>query len=169
MCYLYRQKRLFMLWPLIWIRKLCNIQRNIWIILFSMPDFIEALNVTSSVLNHCWPSTTRRPNGLGVWFLLWVQEVPGSNPGLAHDFFFFFFGCKVVNCNCSNVINLKKVSPKGTLGVEPRTCRTAAGCSTTELYPRVRWNKQTIVVNLNSAFCWRYFLEWEGGSCRKEK
>ena len=24
---------------------------------------------------------------------------------------------------------------KGTLGVEPRTCRTAAGCSTTELYP----------------------------------
>ena len=25
---------------------------------------------------------------------------------------------------------------KGTLGVEPRTCRTAAGCSTTELYPR---------------------------------
>ena len=28
------------------------------------------------------------PNGLGVWFLLWVQEVPGSNPGLAHKFSF---------------------------------------------------------------------------------
>ena len=26
---------------------------------------------------------------------------------------------------------------KGTLGVEPRTCRTAAGCSTTELYPPI--------------------------------
>ena len=25
------------------------------------------------------------PNGLGVWFLLWVQEVPGSNPGLAQQ------------------------------------------------------------------------------------
>ena len=25
---------------------------------------------------------------------------------------------------------------KGTLGVEPRTCRIAAGCSTTELYPQ---------------------------------
>ena len=87
----------------------CNVQRNIWIILFSMPDFIEALNVTSSVLNHCWPSTTRRPNGLGVWFLLWVQEVPGSNPGLALD----FFGCKVVNCNCCNVLNQKKFHLRG--------------------------------------------------------
>ena len=27
-----------------------------------------------------------RPNGLGVWFLLWVQEVRGSNPRLAHAF-----------------------------------------------------------------------------------
>ncbi len=25
-------------------------------------------------------------SGLGVWFLLWVQEVPGSNPGWAHYF-----------------------------------------------------------------------------------
>ena len=25
-----------------------------------------------------------RLSGLGVWFLLWVQEVPGSNPGWAH-------------------------------------------------------------------------------------
>ena len=29
----------------------------------------------------------------------------------------------------------KKLYTQGTLGVEPRTCRTAAGCSTTELYP----------------------------------
>ena len=26
----------------------------------------------------------RRLNGLGVWFSLWVREVPGSNPGWAH-------------------------------------------------------------------------------------
>ena len=26
-------------------------------------------------------------SGLGVWFLLWVQEVPGSNPGWAQSFF----------------------------------------------------------------------------------
>ena len=25
--------------------------------------------------------------GLGVWFSLWVREVPGSNPGRAHYFF----------------------------------------------------------------------------------
>jgi hypothetical protein len=95
MCYLYGQK------GLIWIRKLCNIQRNIWIMLVSMPDFIKAVKVTSSVLNHCWLNLTGRPNGLGVWFLLWVQEVPGSNPGLALDFSFFFFfwmqGCNVLN------------------------------------------------------------------------
>ena len=30
---------------------------------------------------------------------------------------------------------------KGTLGVEPRTCRTAAGCSTTELYPLLWYTK----------------------------
>ena len=28
-----------------------------------------------------------RLNGLGVWFSLWVREVPGSNPGWAHDFY----------------------------------------------------------------------------------
>ena len=28
----------------------------------------------------------RRLNGLGVWFSLWVREVPGSNPGWAHLF-----------------------------------------------------------------------------------
>ena len=29
------------------------------------------------------------PNGLGVWFLLWVQEVRGSNPRLARNFYLF--------------------------------------------------------------------------------
>jgi hypothetical protein len=28
----------------------------------------------------------KRLNGLGVWFSLWVREVPGSNPGWAHIF-----------------------------------------------------------------------------------
>ncbi len=28
-------------------------------------------------------------SGLGVWFLLWVQEVPGSNPGWALLIFFY--------------------------------------------------------------------------------
>lgn len=32
-------------------------------------------------------SDSKRPLGLGVWFLLWVQEVPGSNPGGALLFF----------------------------------------------------------------------------------
>ena len=31
-----------------------------------------------------------RLNGLGVWFSLWVREVPGSNPGWAQ--FYFFYG-----------------------------------------------------------------------------
>ena len=32
----------------------------------------------------CWSShIINRLNGLGVWFSLWVREVPGSNPGWA--------------------------------------------------------------------------------------
>ena len=31
---------------------------------------------------------SQRPCGLEVWFLLWVQEVPGSNPGSAPFLFF---------------------------------------------------------------------------------
>ena len=33
------------------------------------------------------------PNGLGVWFLLWVQEVPGSNPGWALVIILFCLWC----------------------------------------------------------------------------
>lgn len=36
----------------------------------------------SRLIQYVWPV------GLGVWFLLWVQEVPGSNPGRARNFFF---------------------------------------------------------------------------------
>ena len=36
------------------------------------------------------PFLYKRLSGLGVWFLLWVQEVPGSNPGWAHSFSTFF-------------------------------------------------------------------------------
>ena len=39
------------------------------------------ISVKSSDKKHtCWPV------GLGVWFSLWVREVPGSNPGLAQLF-----------------------------------------------------------------------------------
>ena len=38
-------------------------------------------------MEHCikqqWFGSLQRLSGLGVWFLLWVQEVPGSNPGWA--------------------------------------------------------------------------------------
>ena len=43
--------------------------------------------------------------GLGVWFSLWVREVPGSNPGRAHNFFplsqrtFSFLCCWYYLCN----------------------------------------------------------------------
>ena len=30
----------------------------------------------------------KRPDGLVVWFSLWVREVPGSIPGQAHLIFF---------------------------------------------------------------------------------
>ena len=36
-----------------------------------------------------WPKEPNRLDGLGVWFALRVREVPGSNPGWAHQKFFF--------------------------------------------------------------------------------
>ena len=33
--------------------------------------------------------------GLGVWFSLWVREVPGSNPGRAHHFWLWNFSIKL--------------------------------------------------------------------------
>ena len=40
---------------------------------------------------------------------------------------------------------------QGTLGFEPRTYRTAAGCSTTELYPQMI--ETEAVLELYSGFC----------------
>ncbi len=40
-----------------------------------------------------------------------------------------------------------KMFCQGTLGFEPRTYRTAAGCSSTELYPRL-WKRNSISFTL---------------------
>ena len=66
--------------------------------------------------------------GLGVWFSLWVREVPGSNPGWAHQFLSPLFLV---------VSSAGKKWSQGTHGFEPWTYRTAADCSTTELYPHM--------------------------------
>ena len=62
----------------------------------SQRQFYFILSWCSSWLRS--PDTTLRKqrvdatrlNGLGVWFSLWVREVPGSNPGWAQ--FYFFYG-----------------------------------------------------------------------------
>ena len=52
--------------------------------------YLTAFTVSRCDLHHIdWLVSTyyKWLNGLGVWFSLWVREVPGSNPGWAHKFF----------------------------------------------------------------------------------
>ena len=48
----------------------------------------------------------KRGIGLGVWFLLRVQEVPGSNPGFPH-----LFDCYIVTTSLLFLIFIDLVSP----------------------------------------------------------
>ena len=53
-------------------------------------------------------------DGLGVWFVLWVREVPGSNPGQAQNFRFlvlFPFFCKIESCLLMKILSIFGVVP----------------------------------------------------------
>ena len=57
---------------------------SITMCLRSWYDSFPILNSKYSLIEIC---INKWLSGLGVWFLLWVQEVPGSNPGWARQFF----------------------------------------------------------------------------------
>ena len=52
-----------------------------------LPSNSKLLSLYSVLSRH----NVRWLDGLGVWFSLWVREVPGSNPGQAQLFFFINF------------------------------------------------------------------------------
>ena len=88
-----------------------------------------------------------------TWSRGMIPALGAGGPGFKSRFgpVFLFSFCTTVwsqryDCRCS----LAKFKIKGTLRVEPRTCRTAAGCSTTELYPRALQHRQTNLSNLKS-------------------
>ena len=49
----------------------------------------QQLTLVTHLVHIFDPTKYKWLNGLGVWFSLWVREVPGSNPGWAHCFFTF--------------------------------------------------------------------------------
>ena len=51
-------------------------------------------NVKFWIWKHMWL------NGLGVWFSLWVREVPGSNPGWAHLLEISFLRTDILRTDC---------------------------------------------------------------------
>ena len=62
---------------------------------------------------------------------------------LSHSWVFHESNVKKVKHFPLAVLILKLAEKKqGTLGVEPRTCRIAAGCSTTELYPHIAFEQK---------------------------
>ena len=50
----------------------------------------QQLTLVTHLVHIFDPTKYKWLNGLGVWFSLWVREVPGSNPGWAHCFFYFY-------------------------------------------------------------------------------
>ena len=59
-----------------------------WVRIPPLPE--SFLKIGEKRPSYTWPNNWFVPtwlSGLGVWFLLWVQEVPGSNPGWARIYF----------------------------------------------------------------------------------
>ena len=93
---------------------------------------VQKLSITFSLFHYKNLVVTSPPQlmkGLSSYFQGmspkgWVNMIIGP--------FYWILKTKPFHgCSKRCIMNIHK----GTLGVEPRTCRTAAGCSTTELYP----------------------------------
>ena len=89
-------------------------------------------NQCAGWVRHCQPmsSLSSRLVGLGVWFSLWVREVPGSNPGRAHQLFF-----RIEPLVSRESLRRKRVEMPG---FEPGASYMRSKRSTTELHPRTR-------------------------------
>ena len=57
----------------------------------TLSKFWEPFTIHEQLLSNSWKYTHKWLSGLGVWFLLWVQEVPGSNPGWAQGTILLWF------------------------------------------------------------------------------
>lgn len=68
-------------------RQTKSVERDLYQFVRVLKKLIMLSNISIMYLYVILAAHSKRPLGLGVWFLLWVQEVPGSNPGGALLFF----------------------------------------------------------------------------------